>query len=64
MRSAAIEAISKTRGRPKLQADYHRIAARRGINIARAAAARKLLILVYYGLRDGELRCVARVEAS
>jgi hypothetical protein len=26
--------------------------------IARVAAARKLLSLVYYGLRDGEIRCL------
>jgi len=24
------------------------------------AAARKLLTLVYYGLRDGEIRCLAK----
>ena len=64
MRWAAIEAISKIRGGPKLKADYHRIADRRGVNIARTAVARKLLTLVYYGLRDGELRCLARAEAS
>jgi transposase len=64
VRWAAIEAISKIRGGPKLQADYHRLADRRGVNIARTAVARKLLILVYYGLRDGELRCLARAEAS
>ena len=28
--------------------------------IARVAAARKLLTLVFYGLRDGEIRCLAR----
>ena len=32
---------------------------RRGKQIGRVAAARKLLILVYYGLRDGEIRCLA-----
>jgi transposase len=64
VRWAAIEAISKIRGGPKLKADYHRIADRRGINIARTAVARKLHTLVYYGLRDGELRCLARAEAS
>ena len=42
----------------------HRIAERRGTNIGRVAAARKLLTLVYYGLRDGEIRCLARQEAS
>jgi transposase len=64
VRWAAIEAISKIRGGPKIQADYHRIAARRGINIARVAAARKLLTLVYYGLRDGEIRCLARADEA
>ena len=34
-----------------------------GTMIARVAAARKLLSLVYYGLRDGEIRCLSR-EAS
>jgi hypothetical protein len=33
---------------------------RRGANVARVAAARKLLTLVYYGLRDGHVRCLAR----
>jgi hypothetical protein len=28
--------------------------------IARVAAARKLLTLVYYGLRDGEVRCLRK----
>jgi hypothetical protein len=32
--------------------------------IARVAAARKLLSLVYYGLRDGEIRCLTPQEAS
>jgi transposase len=64
VRWAAIEAISKIRGGPKIQADYHRIAARRGVNIARVAAARKLLTLVYYGLRDGEIRCLAQVDEA
>ena len=30
---------------------------------ARVAAARKLLTLVYYGLRDGEIRCLLREAA-
>jgi transposase len=63
VRWAAIEAISKMRGGPKLKVDYHRIAARRGIYVARVAVARKLLMLVYYGLRDGEIRCLAQAEA-
>ena len=39
-----------------------RIAERRGTAKARIAIARKLLTLVYYGLRDAEIRCLA--EAS
>ncbi len=64
VRWAAIEAISKIRGGPKIQADYHRIAERRGKHIARVAAARKLLTLVYYGLHDGEIRCLARADEA
>jgi hypothetical protein len=32
--------------------------------IARVAAARKLLSLVYYGLRDEEIPCLADKEAG
>jgi transposase len=63
VRWAAIEAVSRIRGGPKLQADYHRLAERRGISKARVAVARKLLTLVYYGLRDGEIRCLERTAA-
>jgi transposase len=58
VRWAAIEAVSNGRGGPKLKADYHRIAERRPKNVARVAVARKLLILVYYGLRDGKIHCL------
>ena len=58
VRWAAIEAISGYRGGAKLRADYERIAQRRGKYRARVAVARKLLTLVYYGLRDGEIRCL------
>lgn len=63
VRWAAIEAVSGRRGGTKLRADFHHIAERRGKYKARAAVARKLLTLVYYGLRDGEIRCLA-TEAS
>jgi transposase len=59
VRWAAIEAVAKRRGGPKLRADFHRIAERRGKAKARVAVARRLLSLVYYGLRDGEIRCLA-----
>jgi hypothetical protein len=32
---------------------------RLGTGIGRVAAARRLLMLVYYGLRDGQVRCLA-----
>lgn len=51
VRWAAIEAISKQRGGAKLRADYHAITARRGKHKARVAVARRLLTLVYFGLR-------------
>jgi len=64
VRWAAIEAISKNHGGDKLRADFVRIAERRGKYKARVAVARKLLTLVFYGLRDGEVRCLERQEAA
>ncbi len=58
VRWAAVEAVVRWRGGAPIQDSYRRIAERRGTNIARVAAARKLLTLVYYGIRDGEIRCL------
>ena len=58
VRWAAVEAVARWRGGTPIRDSYQRIAARRGTNIARVAAARKLLTLVYYGIRDGEIRCL------
>lgn len=59
VRWAAIEAASRARGGSVLRGHYEAIATRReNKNIARVAIARKLLTLVYYGLRDGEVRCL------
>ncbi|MBV8690778.1 MAG: IS110 family transposase [Actinobacteria bacterium] len=58
VRWAAVEAVARGRGGPKLVADYQRIAANRGRFKARVAVARKLLCLVYYGMRDGEIRAL------
>ena len=41
-----------------LRAQYERIAKRRGRNIAKVAIAPQILTLCYYGLRDGEIRCL------
>jgi transposase len=59
VRWAAVEAVSKNHAGGDIKTAYQRIAVRRGRNIARVAAARRLLTLVYYGLRDGEIRCLA-----
>ena len=64
VRWAAVEAISHNHSWGKIKTDYRRIAERRGRNIGRVAAARKVLRLVYYGLRDGEIRCLAPAEAG
>jgi transposase len=56
VRWAAIEAISKNHAGTRLRADYQRLAERRGKQKARVAIARKLLVYVYYGLRDGVVR--------
>lgn len=61
VRWAVVEAIQ--RKTPKIKEDRARIEARRGKNIAKIAAARKLLTLVYYGLRDGHSRALARQAA-
>ena len=58
VRWAAIEAVQRTRTGTKLAADRSRIIARRGRNIGVVAVARKLLTLVYYGLRDGHIRAL------
>jgi transposase len=64
VRWAAVQGVARQRGGTKIQADLRRIAERRGKNIGRVAAARRLLTLVYYGLRDGEIRSLARSDAA
>jgi transposase len=58
VRWAAIEAVVRGRGPSVLRRHWRQVAERRGHKIGRVAAARKLLTLVYYGLRDGEIRCL------
>ena len=64
VRWAVIEAVSRYHGGPALAAGFRRVAERRGTNKARVAVARKVLTLVYYGLRDGEIRCLAQAQAA
>ena len=63
VRWAAIESVVRYHGGAAIVPAYRRIAERRGNHIARVAAARKLLTLVFYGLRDGEIRSLNREAA-
>jgi transposase len=61
LRWALVEAAQHAgRGGGPLRDDFERISKRRGCKIAKVAVARKILTLCYYGLRDGEIRCLAR----
>jgi transposase len=59
VRWAAVEAVQRLHG-GAIGATRARLTEKRGANIAKVAAARKLLTLVYHGLRDGKIRCLAR----
>jgi len=59
VRWAAVEAVQRLHGGP-LGATRARLTEHRGPNIAKVAAGRKLLTLVYYGLRDGHIRSLTR----
>jgi transposase len=59
VRWAAVQATQRLPKASKQAAWVHRIADRRGTGIGRVAAARRLLTLVSYGLRDGQVRCLA-----
>jgi hypothetical protein len=61
VRWAAVEAVQRQPFGTKLRVDRDRIAARRDSKaIGNVAAARKLLTLVFYGLRDGHIRCLSQ----
>lgn len=64
VRWAAVEAVARYQGGPPIRDAYRRIAEMRGNKIARVAAARRLLTLAYYGLRDGYIRCLDQEAAA
>lgn len=65
VRWAAIEAAQKTPATAGwLIHTRAAIATRRGRNTATVAVARKLLILVYYGLRDGRIRALHQTRTD
>jgi transposase len=63
LRWALVEAVQRNGPGTPAGAVKAAIIARRGTqarSIAKVAAARRMLTLVYYGLRDGEIRCLAQ----
>jgi transposase len=69
VRWAAVEAAQRQGNGTKLRADFNRITASHGNTvsarrIARVAVARKIVTLVYYGLRDGVIRSQAIAKTS
>ncbi len=63
LRWALIEAIQRIPKDSVIGGAKDAIIARRGKeakNIAKVAAARKLLTLVFYGMRDGQIRCLSQ----
>jgi hypothetical protein len=64
VRWAAVEAAQRQASGTKLRADFGRITANHGDTaaarkIARVAVARRIVTLVFYGLRDGTIRSKA-----
>jgi transposase len=67
LRWALIEAIQHAPAGSLPGAARQRIIARRGKqakHIAKVAAARRLLTLVFYGMRDGQIRCLSQPPAG
>lgn len=64
VRWAAVEAVQRLPGHTRLGALRDRVAARRGPNVGKVAAARDLAELVFYGMRDGHIRCLSRATAA
>ena len=59
LRWALVEAAQHSaHGGGPLPDAYERISKRRGKSVAKVAVARKILTLCFYGLRDGEIRCL------
>jgi transposase len=63
VRWAAVEAVQRTQQDSRLAAVRDRVAARRGRNIGTVAAARELVEMVFYALRDHHVRRLTRPAA-
>jgi transposase len=64
VRWAAVEAVQRVPAHTRLGRRRDRIADRRGRNIGVVAAARDLVMLVFYGLRDHHIRSLPRAGAA
>ena len=64
VRWAAVEAVQRIPGHTRLGQVRDLIGARRGRNIGVVAAARELITLVFYGLRDHHIRCLPARTAA
>jgi transposase len=64
VRWAAVEAVQRASKHSRLGMHRDRVAARRGRNIGTVAAARELVELVYYALRDHTVRRLASPVAA
>src|SRR6478609_4021938 len=60
VRWAAVEAVQRVPGHTRLGQVRDRVGQRRGRNIGIVAAARELVELVFYGLRDHHIRALSR----
>ena len=58
VRWAAVEAVQRVPAHTRLGLVREQVAGRRGRNIGVVAAARELIVLVFYGLRDRHIRCL------
>jgi transposase len=63
VRWAAVEAVQRISTHHRLGQLRDQVGCRRGTNIGKVAAARELLTLVFYGLRDGHIRCLHPASA-
>ncbi len=63
VRWAAVEAIQRVSTHHRLGQLRDRVGDRKGRNTGTVAAARELVELVFYGLRDGHIRCLHHTSA-
>jgi transposase len=64
VRWAAVEAVQRAPKTSRVGQTRDRVAARRGRNIGVVAAARELVELTYYALRDGHVRALTGTSAA